>query len=136
MKILSVMSVTAAVLSISNMAFSATAIPSAAPDQKKEVETIVHDYLLQNPETIIQSLQGYQQKQMVEQTKKFQKIQSSAPKYANELFHQATDPVAGNPNGALTLVEFFDYQCPHCVEMTPVVEELIKSYPNLRVVFK
>ncbi|HEX2549217.1 MAG TPA: DsbA family protein, partial [Gammaproteobacteria bacterium] len=45
-------------------------------------------------------------------------------------------PVAGNPNGTITLVEFSDYQCPHCVDMAPVVENVIKKNPNLRVVLK
>lgn len=106
------------------------------PTEKQKIEGVVHDYVIQNPEVIIQSLQGYQQKQIAEQTQKFQKIQESSPKYANQLFHQATDPVAGNPNGAITIVEFFDYQCPHCIDMSATLEDAIKSNPNLRVVLK
>lgn len=52
------------------------------------------------------------------------------------LFHHAGDPVAGNPNGNITVVEFFDYQCGHCVSMAPVMQTIIKSNPNVRVVFK
>jgi protein-disulfide isomerase len=115
---------------------SKTSNDSANSLQKKQVESIVHDYVIQNPEIIIQSLQGYQQKQIAEQTQKFEKIQQNAPKFANQLFHQSTDPVAGNPNGAITLVEFFDYQCPHCIDMTATLDGLIKANPNLRVVLK
>lgn len=54
----------------------------------------------------------------------------------NSLFHQANDPVAGNPKGGVTIVEFFDYQCSHCVDMAPVVQSIIRSNWNVRVVFK
>jgi len=104
--------------------------------QKKQVQEVVRDYLVQNPDVIIQALQVYQQKQMDQAKKTIQKTQDSSPQYADALFHQASDPVAGNPNGKITVVEFFDYQCPHCVEMTPVIDALIKSNPEVKIVFK
>jgi len=54
----------------------------------------------------------------------------------NGLFHHAGDPVAGNPNGKITIVEFFDYQCSHCVSMARVINSIIKANPDVRVVFK
>ncbi len=104
--------------------------------QKSQVETIVHDYILKNPDVLVQSLQSYQQKQMEQTQKSFDKIQAMAPKFSDRIFRQNNDPVAGNPNGTITLVEFSDYQCPHCVDMAPVVEGVIKKNPNLRVVLK
>ncbi len=52
------------------------------------------------------------------------------------LLRRDTDPVAGNPEGKVTVVEFFDYQCSHCVNMAPVIEEIIKANPDVRIVFK
>lgn len=60
----------------------------------------------------------------------------NASQYSNSLFHQVNDPVAGNKNGKITLVEFFDYQCPHCVDMSFVIDQLIAKNSNLRIVFK
>lgn len=54
----------------------------------------------------------------------------------SSLFHRSDDPVAGNPNGKITVVEFFDYQCGHCVSMGPVIQNIIKANPNVRIVFK
>jgi protein-disulfide isomerase len=54
----------------------------------------------------------------------------------DSLFHHAGDPVAGNPKGNITVVEFFDYQCSHCMNMAPVIESIIKANPNVRIVFK
>lgn len=104
--------------------------------QKKQVQDVVRDYLVQNPDVIIQALQGYQQKQMDQAKKTIQKTQDTSPQFADALFHQANDPTAGNPNGKITVVEFFDYQCPHCVDMTPVIEGLIKNNPEVKVIFK
>ncbi len=36
----------------------------------------------------------------------------------------------------MTVVEFFDYQCPHCVEMEPTIDGVMKANPDLRIVFK
>lgn len=52
------------------------------------------------------------------------------------LFHQNADPVIGNPNGKITVVEFFDYQCPHCSDMAPVLDAIIRTNRNVRIVFK
>ncbi len=56
--------------------------------------------------------------------------------YANQLFHSPEDPIMGNPNGSVTLVEFFDYRCIHCINMTSIINNAIKKNPNLRVVLK
>lgn len=104
--------------------------------QKQEVQGVVKDYLTQNPDVIIQALQAYQQKQMDQAKKTIQDTQNNSPKFADALFHQANDPMTGNPNGKITVVEFFDYQCPHCIDMTPVIEGLVKKNPDVKVVFK
>lgn len=52
------------------------------------------------------------------------------------LFHQPNDPVLGNPKGKVTVVEFFDYQCGHCVSMSSVMSSIIKANPDVRVVYK
>jgi protein-disulfide isomerase len=46
------------------------------------------------------------------------------------------DPVDGNPQGDVTVVEFFDLRCPYCRRMTPVMAELLKRDRNIRLVFK
>jgi protein-disulfide isomerase len=55
---------------------------------------------------------------------------------ASDLFRNGNDPINGNPNGSVTLVEFFDYQCSHCANMVSVVDRLISNNPSLRVVYK
>lgn len=54
----------------------------------------------------------------------------------NTLLRQPNDPVAGNPRGKVTVVEFFDYQCSHCMSMAPVIASILKNNSDVRIVFK
>lgn len=120
------------------MAFSTTALFAAdmTATQKEQIQNVVKEYLVKNPDVVIQALQTYQQQQMNQARKSMEQTQKTAPKLAKDLFHDAQSPAIGNANAKITLVEFFDYQCPHCVEMTPVLEAVTKANPDVRVVFK
>ena len=54
----------------------------------------------------------------------------------DEIFNDPAAPVAGNPSGDAVLVEFFDYNCPYCRKAAPVLDELTRSDPKMKVVFK
>ncbi len=45
-------------------------------------------------------------------------------------------PITGNPQGHVTLVEYYDYECPYCRRMEPVIEKLEARFPQLRVVHR
>lgn len=100
--------------------------------QKKEVETIIHQYLVTNPDVLLEASQALQQKQQDTLQKEAKNVIEAN---AAELF---TDKMTqtGNPNGTVTLVEFFDYQCIHCKKMAPVISDLIQKNKNLRVIYK
>jgi protein-disulfide isomerase len=102
----------------------------------KQIEATVHKYLMKNPQVVVEALQTYQQKQMESMQELFKDTQKNAPKYAEVLFHHDMDPVGGNAKGKITIVEFSDYQCSHCIETATVVDAVIKADPNIRVVVK
>ncbi len=52
------------------------------------------------------------------------------------LFRDPADPVRGNPNGAITLVEFFDARCPYCKQLNTAMGDLVRRNPDVRVVLK
>lgn len=54
----------------------------------------------------------------------------------NALFRDSHDPIAGNPKGTITVVEFFDYQCGHCTVMAPIIANIIRSNSDVKIVFK
>jgi protein-disulfide isomerase len=108
----------------------------AQPVDKAQIQEIVREYLIQKPEVIVEALQNYQRKQYEQAQQTMKKTQQDAGRFAGQLFHQANDPVIGNPQGKITVVEFFDYQCPHCADMAPVIVDILKANPDLRIVFK
>jgi protein-disulfide isomerase len=107
-------------------------VSSMSAAQKKEIEKLVHDYLVANPEVLLEASQALQQKQ---QQNMQQQAQSAIKENTDQLF-QGKMTVVGNPKGNVTIVEFFDYQCIHCKKMSPVINSLIKKDSDLRVVYK
>ncbi len=102
----------------------------------QQIEKTVHQYLMKKPEVVVEALQAYQQKQMESMQQLFKDTQKLAPQYADVLFHHQPDPMGGNANGKITVVEFSDYQCSHCIETATVIDSIIKANSNLRVVIK
>ena len=54
----------------------------------------------------------------------------------HEILDDPDAPVAGNPQGNASLVEFFDYRCPYCKQVEPALEALIAEDKQLRLVYK
>jgi len=106
---------------------------SFSPEQKQELDRLIHDYLQHHPEAILESLKAAQFQ--AEATKAAQQQQTIADR-RDELLHDRNSAVGGNPNGDVTLVEFFDYRCPYCKAIEPSLEAMIKEDGKLRVVYK
>ncbi len=111
----------------------AAAADALTPAQKSAVEGVVRDYILKNPETLIDALRGYEEKQRATAEVEAQKAVAAN---LDALEKDPAAPVAGNPKGDVTIVEFFDYHCPYCKKVVPTVQELLKSDPKIRWVFK
>lgn len=101
--------------------------------QVKDIQKIVHDYLISNPEVLVTASQALQAKMQLQQE---QDAMAAIKQNKKDLFSDSSSPVAGNPKGDVTLVEFFDYQCGHCKEMNPIVQSIVKKNSDLRVIFK
>jgi protein-disulfide isomerase len=93
---------------------------------RARIEAVVHDYVLAHPEIIPQAMQKLQDQQV------------GALVAANR--GAITDPIGsawvGNPKGDVTLVEYFDYDCGYCRASLPMLAELVKDDPKLRIVFR
>ena len=101
--------------------------------QTTAIETIVHHYLVENPEILVESFQTLKSR---EASKKQKKTDNATVQYSKALVNNRNSPVLGNPNGDVSVVEFLDYRCSHCQEMGAVIDGLIKHDPKLRVVIK
>lgn len=96
-------------------------------------QAAVGQALRANPELVVEALQAMQARQG-----QMDQMQSRQAVIANRmaLEQDGNSHVGGNPRGDVTLVEFYDYRCPYCCQAQAMVSELIKSDPNLRVVYK
>lgn len=100
---------------------------------REEVEKIVADYIAKNPEAIISSVENMQ-RQKVEAD--MNNAKDSIMKNRDALEKDPASPVLGNPDGDVTVVEFFDYHCGFCKRVQPSVSKLIEEDKNVRLVMK
>jgi protein-disulfide isomerase len=97
------------------------------------METVIREYLKAHPEVVIDALQEMQRRQQEARTKQ---AGDAIRAHSAELVSDSASPVAGNPAGTVTLVEFFDYQCGYCKRVAPEVAKLLQADPQIRLVYK
>ncbi|MQP64833.1 thioredoxin domain-containing protein [Niveispirillum sp. SYP-B3756] len=110
------------------------AAPGMAADKpldRQAVEQIVRDYLIANPEVLVEAMHALETKEQA-QSEQAQKTALTANRAALE----NKGPVGGNPKGDVTLVEFFDYNCGYCKRTHPERVEAVKKDGKVRVVYK
>ena len=115
------------------LATSALAQRAVSEPELDEFEQRVRDYLLKNPEVIMEALQVLEQRRRAADA---ESLKRTLVARRDDLLRDPDAPVAGNPSGDATLVEFFDYNCPYCRRVAPAVSGLIEDDPSLRVVYK
>lgn len=126
----SVLLLTAAVTSPA-LAQTADATKTATSSlSRADVEGIVRDFIVNNPQLILSSVDDYQKRTMEEQ-------QTAAVKSNQDrLYRNERSPFIGNEKGDVTIVEFFDYNCGYCKKVLPEIEALVKEDKNVKIVFK
>lgn len=104
-----------------------------SPAQKRAIEDVVREYILQNPEVIVEAVRGLQEREKQETRERAQKTLATAKE---ELLRDPDSPVGGNLQGDVTIVEFFDYRCGFCKKVQPDLIEVLKTDKKVRIVFK
>ncbi|MCT9000273.1 DsbA family protein [Chelativorans intermedius] len=99
----------------------------------RDFEAQARQYLLDNPEVVVEALQRLEERR---QQAEANELQTLIVERHDEIFNDSTAPVAGNPDGDVVLVEFFDYNCPYCRKATSDIRQAIEDDPNLKLVFK
>lgn len=112
-------------------------LPSMAtgisPAQRTEIEKIIGEYLKSNPDVVIDAIRAFQARQQAQQQNQGR---AQVASLRHELERDPTSPVVGNPDGDVTIVEFFDYRCTFCKRVFPSIQSLLKSDKNIRYVMK
>lgn len=100
--------------------------------QKTEIKKMFDEYLLNSGETILKSVNNYQadlaEQDRVESSKK-------AEGFIDTLKGKKDLPMAGNPKGDITMVEFFDYNCGYCHKALEEIQKVIKANKDVKIIF-
>jgi protein-disulfide isomerase len=104
-----------------------------SPEQRKEIEGMIRDFLVDHPDVLVDAIQAADDKLKRDAKDKAAKALAA---HRAEVFDDPQTPVAGNPQGDVTLVEFFDYRCPYCKQVQPAIDKLLREDHQLRVVYK
>ena len=101
--------------------------------EREAIDRQVREYILENPEIIMQAVQILRdrQEQQAENARR-----EGVRQHAEALRDAGPLPVLGNPDGDVTIVEFFDYRCPYCRQVANLAVETAKADGNVRVVYK
>ncbi|PWJ10933.1 DsbA family protein [Jannaschia seohaensis] len=110
------------------------ALPAAAQNfTEEEIKQLALQAILENPEIVMEAVGILQQREQAE-------AQASARTTLDEgralLERDENAPVLGNPDGDVTVVEFFDYNCPYCRRAAEQVAVLLERDDNVRVVYR
>lgn len=110
-------------------------LPAHALDeqQKKEFGAFIKEYLIENPEIMLEVQEALERKQYETRNAKAADAVAGNEK---ALFQSKYDLSIGNPNGDVTLVEFFDYNCGYCKRAMADVDTILKTDKNVRFVLK
>lgn len=114
-------------------AVEAEAATGLTDGQKAEVAALVRTTLVAEPDILEEASIALEAQRSEEEAERQRQV---IGELSDQLFRSETDHVAGDLNGDITLVEFFDYNCPYCRRAMQDVLTLIGADPNLRVVLK
>ncbi len=110
------------------------AAPAMAQDlTPEEVKELALEAILENPEIIMQAVEILQNRETEAQQLEAEEVLTSRK---DDLVNDPNAPVLGNPDGDVTIVEFFDYNCPYCKRAMPAVTELLNGDGNVRLVLR
>ncbi len=112
--------------------FGGAEVPSVAMS-KDDVEKIVRNYLIENPEVIFEAVDAMKNK---EEGQRLTKMRDKAKDHEAQLYAEAEPLIAGNPKGDVTIVEFFDYRCPYCRKVKKNVTDLLNQDGNIKLILK
>ena len=125
-----------ALLAAAAFAFAGATSVSAqtfSEPQRGEIEKIIKDYLLKHPEVLQEAMAELEKRQAVAEA---EKARSAVKNHSEAIFNSPRQVTLGNPQGDVTFVEFFDYNCGYCKRALDDMNALMAKDPKLKVVLK
>ena len=97
------------------------------------VKELVLEAIRENPEIVLEAVQIIERREQERQAAAAASVLSENRDF---LENDPNAPVLGNPEGDVTVVEFFDYNCPYCRRVKPHIEALLDEDPNVKLVYR
>lgn len=102
------------------------------PAERERVESIVRDYLMRNPEIILEAIEVLEQREQAASDAARENMLSAL---VPTLSASPLTPIVGAEDSDVIMVEFFDYQCGYCKRLFPGMKDIMASDPKLKVIF-
>ena len=102
-------------------------------EQQERIHELIRQYIHDHPEVILDSLRKMEARKGQERAELAKK---QVVLMRRELEKDPSSPVGGNPDGDVTIVEFFDYRCGYCKRIGPTIIKTLETDANVRFVFK
>jgi protein-disulfide isomerase len=106
---------------------------SFSPAQRGEIETILRDYLMNHPELLQEVMAELDKRQNLADAEKHRE---GVKQHAQIIFSSPRQITLGNPQGDVTVVEFFDYNCAFCKRAMADMTDLMKGDGKVKFVLK
>lgn len=130
-------SVLAAALAVFTLGASHAAYAQEQPPlsaaQVEAVRKLVRQYIMENPEIIAEAIEALREKQRLAAEAEARK---ALVERRNEILNDPDSPILGNPEGDVTLVEFFDYRCTYCKSVYEDLMQTVKADGKVRLILK
>lgn len=106
------------------------------PEQTEEIKQIIRNYIIGNPQILIEAGKKLQEKEQQERDNQITQIKNNIPKYKKQIFDTkaAGRSVSGNPTGKIIVAEFTQHLCPHCRGTTMMLNKFLKNNPDVQLI--
>jgi protein-disulfide isomerase len=106
---------------------------SFSQSETEDIEKIIYNYLLENPEVIFEAVDKFRANEREMEEKLFSK---KYDEYRDDIINDPTSPSVGPDDADVVIVEFFDYNCGYCKQAFFDVQAILKDDKNVKVIFK
>lgn len=101
--------------------------------QRQAIDKLIHAYIVAHPEVLLEAQEALNARA---ETDRVDKIRRVLNEHRDALFRQEGDLVLGNPRGSVSIVEFYEYNCPYCKQVAPALARRLASDGNIKLILK
>ena len=106
---------------------------SDGTNEKEHIQSVVKEYLMNNPEVITNALEALQKRKKLEMD---EKVYSFIKEHREDIESSAMAPFVGNKDGDIIITSFYDYNCSYCKKGNHYLNQLAESDSNVKIILR